>query len=160
MLSFRIQFFLCLFGILVAEKTAADAEGTTADEQTEEEGGYFSTLDYILLTAVAAAAGYYFLFKGSDDQMPEYEIKTLSVRQESVVDKGFIAKMRKTNRRLVVFYGSQTGTAEEFAGRLAKEGARYGLKGLVADPEEGIWTTSVSSRTWRRRSGGPAWPSS
>ena len=35
-----------------------------------------------------------------------------------------------------MFYGSQTGTAEEFAGRLAKEGARYGLKGLVADPEE------------------------
>jgi len=33
-----------------------------------------------------------------------------------------------------VFYGSQTGTAEEFAGRLAKEGARYGLKGIVADP--------------------------
>ena len=25
----------------------------------------------------------------------------------------------------VVFYGSQTGTAEEFAGRLAKEGARF-----------------------------------
>ena len=37
---------------------------------------------------------------------------------------------------MVVFYGSQTGTAEEFAGRLAKEGARYGLKGIVADPEE------------------------
>ncbi len=37
---------------------------------------------------------------------------------------------------MVVFYGSQTGTAEEFAGRLAKEGGRYGLKGLVADPEE------------------------
>ena len=29
---------------------------------------------------------------------------------------------------MVVFYGSQTGTAEEFAGRLAKEGARYGCK--------------------------------
>jgi NADPH-ferrihemoprotein reductase len=37
---------------------------------------------------------------------------------------------------LVVFYGSQTGTGEEFAGRLAKEGMRYQLKGMVADPEE------------------------
>ena len=29
------------------------------------------------------------------------------------------------NNNKVVFYGSQTGTAEEFAGRLAKEGARF-----------------------------------
>lgn len=35
-----------------------------------------------------------------------------------------------------MFYGSQTGTGEEFAGRLAKEGIRYRLKGMVADPEE------------------------
>ena len=55
-------------------------------------------------------------------------------------EKGFLAKMKKTKRRMVggrnceifmfknnkvVFYGSQTGTAEEFAGRLAKEGARF-----------------------------------
>ena len=37
---------------------------------------------------------------------------------------------------MVVFYGSQTGTAEEFAGRLAKDASRYGLKGMPADPEE------------------------
>lgn len=35
-----------------------------------------------------------------------------------------------------MFYGSQTGTGEEFAGRLAKEGVRYKMKGMVADPEE------------------------
>ncbi len=37
---------------------------------------------------------------------------------------------------MIVFYGSQTGTAEEFATRLAKDAARYGMKGMVADPEE------------------------
>lgn len=66
----------------------------------------------------------------------QYEIKPMVVRETSTVDKGFLSKMRKTGRRMVVFYGSQTGTAEEFAGRLAKEGARYGFKGIVADPEE------------------------
>lgn len=40
------------------------------------------------------------------------------------------------NRNIVVFYGSQTGTAEEFAARLAKEATRYGMKAMVADPEE------------------------
>ena len=44
--------------------------------------------------------------------------------------------MKASGRNIVVFYGSQTGTAEEFAGRLAKEAARYGMKALVADPEE------------------------
>ena len=36
----------------------------------------------------------------------------------------------------MVFYGSQTGTAEEFAGRLAKDCVSYGMKGMVVDPEE------------------------
>ena len=46
----------------------------------------------------------------------------------TVENRGFVDKMKASNRRMVVFYGSQTGTAEEFAGRLAKEGARYGCK--------------------------------
>ena len=37
---------------------------------------------------------------------------------------------------MVVFFGSQTGTAEEFASRLSKESSRYGLKALTADPED------------------------
>ena len=45
-----------------------------------------------------------------------------------VENRGFVDKMKSSARRMVVFYGSQTGTAEEFAGRLAKEGARYGCK--------------------------------
>lgn len=52
------------------------------------------------------------------------------------IDNSFIKKLKASGRSLVVFYGSQTGTAEEFAGRLAKEGIRYQLKGMVADPEE------------------------
>lgn len=39
-------------------------------------------------------------------------------------------------RNIVIFYGSQTGTAEDFSGRLAKESNRFGMKAIVADPEE------------------------
>uniref|UniRef100_A0A8C6L8G0 NADPH--hemoprotein reductase n=1 Tax=Nothobranchius furzeri TaxID=105023 RepID=A0A8C6L8G0_NOTFU len=39
-------------------------------------------------------------------------------------------------KNIIVFYGSQTGTAEEFANRLAKDAQRYGMKGMAADPEE------------------------
>ncbi|XP_027052043.1 NADPH--cytochrome P450 reductase-like [Pocillopora damicornis] len=51
-------------------------------------------------------------------------------------DTSFIGKMKKSGKSLAIFYGSQTGTAEEFAGRLSKDAQRYGLKALVLDPEE------------------------
>ena len=41
-----------------------------------------------------------------------------------------------TDRKIIIFFGSQTGTAEEFARRLAKNARLYGLKALVVDPEE------------------------
>lgn len=67
--------------------------------------------------------------------------KDLSYRPTSFTstaptENSFIKKLRTSGRSLVVFYGSQTGTGEEFAGRLAKEGVRYRMKGMVADPEE------------------------
>ena len=38
---------------------------------------------------------------------------------------------------MIIFYGSQTGTAEEYAIRLAKEAkSKFGLASLVCDPEE------------------------
>lgn len=49
-----------------------------------------------------------------------------------IVDFGFLLQ----GKSIAIFYGSQTGTAEEFAGRLAKDAQRYGLKSLVLDPEE------------------------
>merc|ERR1719445_2085421 len=125
--------------LFLAATAMAQDDEAVAEAASE---ALLGTLDYVLLAGIAgAAAWWFFIREGEGDQIPDYEIKPMAVPAASesggaAAEKGFLAKMKKTKRRMVVFYGSQTGTAEEFAGRLAKEGARYGLKGLVADPEE------------------------
>ena len=44
--------------------------------------------------------------------------------------------MTSSGKNIVAFFGSQTGTAEEYAQRLSKNSRLYGLKTLVTDPEE------------------------
>ncbi|TKY86501.1 hypothetical protein EX895_004650 [Sporisorium graminicola] len=49
----------------------------------------------------------------------------------------FVSKLKSQKKRIAIFYGSQTGTAEEYATKLAKEAkARFGTSSLVLDPEE------------------------
>ncbi|OAX77602.1 NADPH-cytochrome P450 reductase [Emergomyces africanus] len=51
--------------------------------------------------------------------------------------RDIIEKLNETGKNCVIFYGSQTGTAEDYASRLAKEGSqRFGLKTMVADLED------------------------
>ena len=51
--------------------------------------------------------------------------------------RNILEKMDEQGKNCVVFYGSQTGTAEDYASRLAKEGSsRFGLKTMTADLEE------------------------
>jgi NADPH-ferrihemoprotein reductase len=51
--------------------------------------------------------------------------------------RNIIEKMDESGKNCIVFYGSQTGTAEDYASRLAKEGSsRFGLKTMVADLED------------------------
>ncbi|KAL8382771.1 hypothetical protein RB595_006516 [Gaeumannomyces hyphopodioides] len=51
--------------------------------------------------------------------------------------RNILEKMEESGKNCVIFYGSQTGTAEDYASRLAKEGkSRFGLETMVADLEE------------------------
>jgi len=100
----------------------------------------FGFLDVLLLLGLGTAAIYWIFFRNSNKpessaQFPSYTIQpTPFTGRQS--DNSFISKMKSSGRNMVVFYGSQTGTGEEFAGRLAKEAQRYGMKGMIADPEE------------------------
>ena len=51
--------------------------------------------------------------------------------------RDIVKAMEESDKNMVIFYGSQTGTAEDYASRLAKEGsARFGLKTMIANLEE------------------------
>ncbi|KAH8283641.1 hypothetical protein KR018_010329 [Drosophila ironensis] len=99
---------------------------------------FLGLLDVALLAVLIGGAAFYFLRKNKKEEEPvrSYSIQPTTVMTTTASDNSFIKKLKASGRSLVVFYGSQTGTGEEFAGRLAKEGIRYRLKGMVADPEE------------------------
>jgi len=100
----------------------------------------FSISDLILLALLIVIGTWYFTRNKKKPDVTSngksYSIQPTSMTLQTSTDNSFIKKLQTSGRSLVVFYGSQTGTGEEFAGRLAKEGMRYRMKGMVADPEE------------------------
>ncbi|EIW68745.1 hypothetical protein TREMEDRAFT_71903 [Tremella mesenterica DSM 1558] len=91
----------------------------------------------ILLLTIILPLGWY--FRNSlpliGTKRPPTQVKTKV--EEDGDPRDFVSKMERTGKRLVMFYGSQTGTAEEYTIRLAKEAkTRFGLSSLVCDPEE------------------------
>ncbi|XP_013195874.2 NADPH--cytochrome P450 reductase [Amyelois transitella] len=102
-------------------------------------GSLFSTFDIVMLVVLLGAAVWWLYSSRKENKKDEIVLSKYSIQTAAsiqVTENSFIKKLQTSRRSLVVFYGSQTGTAEEFAGRLAKEGARYKMKGMVADPEE------------------------
>uniref|UniRef100_A0A6Q2X1V8 NADPH--hemoprotein reductase n=1 Tax=Esox lucius TaxID=8010 RepID=A0A6Q2X1V8_ESOLU len=112
-----------------------EAEHSTLPEAMEEEDDpLFSNLDLFLFTLIIGLIVYWFMSRKKAEPIPEF--KKLDQPMPMTRETSFIEKMKKTGRNIVVFYGSQTGTAEEFANRLSKDAQRYGMKGMAADPEE------------------------
>lgn len=100
------------------------------------------TLDIIVLTALLLGTAAYFT-KGSvwavqkDTLHDALAMSKMNGGAKAGKTRDIIKKMNELDKNMVIFYGSQTGTAEDYASRLAKEGsARFGLKTMVADLEE------------------------
>lgn len=110
------------------------------EEEGTKEDPLFGVLDIVLLVALLGIAGWWLMKRKNKENanaQKTYTIQPTSLGSPTQnTDNSFIKKLKSSGRSLIVFYGSQTGTGEEFAGRIAKEGIRYQLKGMVADPEE------------------------
>ncbi|KAL1260133.1 hypothetical protein QQF64_007960 [Cirrhinus molitorella] len=112
----------------------SQANPSAQSELMDEDEPFFSNLDIFLFSLIAGLLIYWFIFRKKTEPIPEF--KKLESTAPTTRETSFIDKMKKTGKNIVVFYGSQTGTAEEFANRLAKDAHRYGMKGMAADPEE------------------------
>ena len=88
------------------------------------------TLDIIVLALLLIGSIAYFT-KGTYWGVPKdpYATSALNGSATKKGSRNIVEKMEETGKNCVIFYGSQTGTAEDYASRLAKEGhARFGLR--------------------------------
>ncbi|KAJ2454254.1 hypothetical protein EV183_001620 [Coemansia sp. RSA 2336] len=76
--------------------------------------------------------------------MAQGAAKTSAVRKEYDPDRDFVLKMRNAGKNVVILYGSQTGTAEDFATRLSKDIHSPAVRPLVLDPELYDWQCLAS----------------
>lgn len=96
------------------------------------------TLDIIVLAVLLLGTVAYFT-KGTywAVQKDPYAGSLANGAAKQGKSRNILEKMEESGKNCVVFYGSQTGTAEDYASRLAKEGSsRFGLKTMTADLEE------------------------
>ena len=108
-----------LLTILVGTAFADSGETLTEPNDTknsttvEEEQPTFGVIDLVVLVALGVGGIYYFFLrkKSEDPRVSQYVIQptTVPASPAGSTEKGFLAKMKNSKRRMVVFYGSQTG---------------------------------------------------
>lgn len=98
-----------------------------------------TNFDLALAIAVALLVGYFgyrFLFGSSEEETDSFTSAMNASAAEKGDSRNIVSRMKESGKNLVVFYGSQTGTAEDCASKLAKDlSVRFGFKAMVADLE-------------------------
>ncbi|VVT46879.1 uncharacterized protein SAPINGB_P001433 [Magnusiomyces paraingens] len=100
-------------------------------------------LDVVVLLATIVGTTLYFgwgTIFGKKDSSTEEKYKNgfgSGSGSSSADTRDIVAALEKNDKDVIIFYGSQTGTAEDYASRLAKEAsAVYGLKTMTASLED------------------------
>lgn len=90
------------------------------------------TLDISIITILALAVAFYF---GKDYfGQPGTSSARFVAANGKDNDRDLVEVLNKNNKNAVVFFGSQTGTAEDYANKLGKDlHAKFGLSVLIAD---------------------------
>lgn len=101
-----------------------------------------SFFDIVVLTGIIAITAY-FLWKHwygdpNDKLTHRVPLKVAPPDTEDINSpRSLVTAAKRNGNRVIFLYGSQTGTAEIFASRLAKEGStRFGLQTMTADLED------------------------
>ena len=114
-----------------------------------------SDLDILLLKAALAGSVVYSVNqavfhlnrKTVPPLIPEKKVRQQSGRNVTVPTRSIRQRLTQTQKRCVIFYGSQTGTAEKLASILSKEThARFGIDSLVANLEDFDYDDLLSLR--------------
>eukprot|EP01134_Creolimax_fragrantissima_P001060 CFRG1060T1 len=106
----------------------------------EDQEPLLDTFDYVTLLLVIVASAVYLSYdKIVTKPKPQVVFNAGPNTASSAPSSDgntFVDRMIREEKNVVVFYGSQTGTAEDFASRLSTEADLYGIKAIVCDLED------------------------
>eukprot|EP00040_Diaphanoeca_grandis_P036139 m.229289 g.229289 ORF g.229289 m.229289 type:complete len:700 (-) comp33557_c6_seq1:881-2980(-) len=131
------------FFFAISTSTFAYINGDDADKQPEVETtreNLLDTLDIVVLTLVAGALIFLGLkklvFQEEAPAQPKPSRRSSMVPTVTYDSSNFVEKMKATDKTMIIFFGSQTGTAEEYATRLVSQARSYGIKALASDLQD------------------------